>query len=100
MTENGIISTFSSFAHPIYSLVHVLEKLPVNIVSAYEITHNDKFEAIYGISEKRRILRINFSLSSLNEVIPFAQDLSCASNFDKFTNFTTRLIMEEPVNFR
>ena len=29
--------------HPIFGVVYVHSALPVNIVSAYEVTHNDKF---------------------------------------------------------
>ena len=46
MTGNGRIVTTSGFVHPLFGLVYVYEKLPVKIVSAYEITHNERYQIV------------------------------------------------------
>ena len=46
MTGNGRIETSSGFMHPLFGLVYVYEELPVNIVSAYEISHNPRYQVV------------------------------------------------------
>ena len=46
VTGSGRIQTNAGFIHPIFGQVYVHEKLPVNIVSAFEITHNSRYEIV------------------------------------------------------
>ena len=43
ITGSGRIHSGEGFLHPIFGLVYVHPALPVNIVSAYDITHNERF---------------------------------------------------------
>ena len=44
VTGSGRIQTNAGFIHPIFGLVYVHQSLPVNILSAYAICHNNKYE--------------------------------------------------------
>ena len=57
-------------------------------------------EIKYKVSGNMSSRWINLYFISLNLVMPLEQFLSSASYLDKFTNFTTRLIMEVPVSLR
>ena len=58
MTGNGRVSTSSGYVHPIFGLVYVLESLPVNIVSVYEINHNERFEVL-PYPDGTMVVRVN-----------------------------------------
>ena len=59
MTGNGRIETSSGFMHPLFGLVYVYEELPVNIVSAYEISHNPRYQVVPYPDDTRDVYDAN-----------------------------------------
>ena len=110
VTGSGRIQTNAGFIHPIFGLVYVHQSLPVNILSAYAICHNNKYEihtypdgtldvrvndeakTMFFVRWKRRTLVID-----MNEIIQTAGKEDQMMNIETLSNYDDLEQLEEEI---
>ena len=110
VTGSGRIQTNAGFIHPIFGLVYVHQSLPVNILSAYAICHNNKYEihtypdgtldvrvndeakTMFFVRWKRRTLVID-----MNEIIQTAGNEDQMMNIENLSNYDDLEQLEEEI---